>query len=160
VTAGERLERRVNLAFWRLVNLPMRGLAGIAPWWVVLETTGRRTGQPRRVPLARGPMDGSVTWLISVHGSHAAFARNIAANPPVRLKIGGSWRDGTAELMPTTKPCSAGSTPMRAWARARPESIPNWSGSSYPTDDEPVREAELAGTVFGHVSGTSAVSTS
>jgi deazaflavin-dependent oxidoreductase (nitroreductase family) len=100
MTARQRLKRKVNLAFWRLVNPLMRGLAGIAPWWVVLETTGRHTGQPRRVPLARGPIDGSSAWLIAVHGHHAAFARNIAANPRVRLKMSGSWRDGTAELLP------------------------------------------------------------
>jgi hypothetical protein len=35
--------------------LPLR-LAGIAPWWVILETTGRRTGLPRRVPPAGGPL--------------------------------------------------------------------------------------------------------
>jgi deazaflavin-dependent oxidoreductase (nitroreductase family) len=88
------------MAFWRTVNPLNRSLAGIAPWWVVLETTGHLTGEPRRVPLAKGPVDGNTAWLISVHGSHAAFARNIDANPKVRLRLGGRWRDGTATVLP------------------------------------------------------------
>jgi deazaflavin-dependent oxidoreductase (nitroreductase family) len=86
------------MVFWRLFNPIARWLAGVAPWWVVLETTGRRSGKARRVPLARGPVEGSTAWLISVHGSHAAFAKNIAANPRVRLKLRGRWRNGRAEV--------------------------------------------------------------
>ena len=83
---------------WFFNPLAMR-LAGLIPWWVVLETTGRRSGQPRRVPLARGPRDGDVTWLISVHGRRAGFARNVEANPRVRLKLNGRWRTATAQVV-------------------------------------------------------------
>jgi deazaflavin-dependent oxidoreductase (nitroreductase family) len=96
----QRIRRRTALFFWRLFNPLARALAGIAPWWVVLETTGRRSGQPRQVPLARGPVDDDVAWLICVHGEHASFARNIAASPRVRLRIAGHWRSGTASLEP------------------------------------------------------------
>jgi deazaflavin-dependent oxidoreductase (nitroreductase family) len=88
------------MVFWRLFNPLARSMAGFAPWWVVLETTGRRSGQARRLPLARGPVDGTTAWLISVHGAHASFARNIAADPRVRLKLRGRWRDGAAALVP------------------------------------------------------------
>jgi deazaflavin-dependent oxidoreductase (nitroreductase family) len=87
------------MMFWRLLNPVARSLAGFAPWWVVLETRGRRSGQARRVPLAAGPRDGRTTWLIAVHGAHAAFAHNIAAEPRVRLKVRGRWHDGTASLV-------------------------------------------------------------
>ena len=87
------------MVFWRLFNPVARSLAGIAPWWVVLETTGRRTGRARQVPLARGPVDGSTAWLISVHGLHADFARNIEANSRVRLRLRGRWRHGTAAVV-------------------------------------------------------------
>jgi deazaflavin-dependent oxidoreductase (nitroreductase family) len=100
MTARERRRRAIAMAVWRVFNPPARWAAGIAPWWVVLETTGRRSGQPRRVPLARGPVDGRVAWLISVHGAHASFAHNIAADSRVRLKLRGRWYDGTAELLP------------------------------------------------------------
>ena len=33
-----------------------------------------------------------------MHGERAAFARNIAADPRVRLKMAGRWREGTATL--------------------------------------------------------------
>jgi deazaflavin-dependent oxidoreductase (nitroreductase family) len=88
------------MAFWRLFNPFARAVVGIAPWWVVLETTGRRTGAPRRVPLARGPVDGSTAWLLSIHGTRSSFARNIEAEPKVRLRLRGRWRSGKAALLP------------------------------------------------------------
>ena len=100
VTGRKRIRRRAALVFWRVFNPLARSLAGVAPWWVVLETTGRRSGRARRVPLARGPIDGRTAWLISVHGAHASFAHNIAANPRVRLRLRGRWREGTAALAP------------------------------------------------------------
>jgi deazaflavin-dependent oxidoreductase (nitroreductase family) len=99
VDARVRRRRRAAKVIW-LFNPVANRLAGVAPWWVVLETTGRRSGKPRHVPLARGPVDGSTAWLISVHGAEAAFARNIAANPRVRLKLRGRWRSGTASIEP------------------------------------------------------------
>jgi len=88
------------MLFWRLFNPAARTLAGWAPWWVVLETTGRRSGRQRRVPLAKGPQDGSTVWLISVHGRRASFARNIQANSSVCLKLGGRWHVGRAAVLP------------------------------------------------------------
>lgn len=67
---------------------------------MLLETTGRHSGRPRQVPLARGPVDGSIASLIAVHGPHASFARNVAADPRVRLRLAGRWRSGTAALAP------------------------------------------------------------
>jgi deazaflavin-dependent oxidoreductase (nitroreductase family) len=96
----EKARRKLALAFWRLVNPLARSLAGVAPWWVVLETTGRRSGKPKRVPLARGPIDGRTAWLIAVHGDHSSFAHNIAADPRVRLKLRRRWLEGTASLVP------------------------------------------------------------
>jgi deazaflavin-dependent oxidoreductase (nitroreductase family) len=86
------------MLFWRVVNPLARSIAGFAPWWVVLETKGRRSGVARRIPLARGPVDGEVVWLIAVHGERAAFVRNIASDPHVRLKIDRHWREGTASV--------------------------------------------------------------
>lgn len=50
------------------------------------------------MPLARGPTDGNVIWLIAVHGAHASFAKNIALEPRVRLRLAGRWRSGIASL--------------------------------------------------------------
>lgn len=98
MTLGNRSRRRLHVAFWRLINPPTRILAGIAPWWVLLETTGRRSGRKTRVPLAAGPVDNSGMWLNAVHGRHAAWVLNIEAHPAVRLRFRRRWREGTATV--------------------------------------------------------------
>jgi deazaflavin-dependent oxidoreductase (nitroreductase family) len=100
MTSEQRKRRAKTMRAWRRFNPFARRLAGIAPWWVLLETTGRRTGQPRQTTLASGSVDGDTAWLVCVHGEHATFARNIAANPRVRLKRRGRWLEGTAALAP------------------------------------------------------------
>jgi deazaflavin-dependent oxidoreductase (nitroreductase family) len=90
--AGER--RVVNPLVRRAV---LRGRLGST--YSVLETTGRRSGQPRRTPVANG-LQGDVFWLISAHGRHAHYVHNIEANPRVRLRLAGRWREGTARLLP------------------------------------------------------------
>ena len=100
MTRFERLRRAVLLFVWRIVNPPARRLAGIAPWWVVIETTGRVSGKRRETPLARGPVDGEAAWLIAVHGRHSAWVKNVEASPAVRLRLRGRWRDGRAEVVP------------------------------------------------------------
>ena len=87
--------------FWRVVNpLTLRFGAGRAPWWVILETTGRRSGRPIHTPLARGPMTDATLWLVSVHGSQANFVKNLLAEPRVRVKHRGAWREGRAGVEP------------------------------------------------------------
>ena len=89
---------RVMRFFWWWFNPIARRLAGIAPWWVVVETKGRTSGKTRQAPLARGPVDGDVTWVISVHGRHAGFVKNIEADPNVRFRLRGRWHTGTASI--------------------------------------------------------------
>jgi deazaflavin-dependent oxidoreductase (nitroreductase family) len=66
---------------------------------VELETTGRKSGEPRRVPLA-GRADNAGVWVISQHGRRAGWAHNIAANPRVRVRVDNQWRSGTATFEP------------------------------------------------------------
>jgi deazaflavin-dependent oxidoreductase (nitroreductase family) len=99
MTRRKRLKRSLMLVVWRIINPPNRLLAGVAPWWVLMETVGRRTGQQRRTPLARGPLDGDTTWLISVHGRHASWVKNLEDSPTVRLRIKGRWRTGRASVV-------------------------------------------------------------
>jgi hypothetical protein len=93
MTRRKRLKRSVMMLVWRIVDPPNRLLAGIAPWWVLIETVGRRTGKQRRTPLARGPFDGDTAWLISVHGRHASWVKNLrrfnryACSGPVTVGI-------------------------------------------------------------------------
>jgi deazaflavin-dependent oxidoreductase (nitroreductase family) len=74
-----------------------------APGTAILETTGRKSGRPRRNPVTNG-LDDGVFWIVAEHGRRASYVRNIEANPNVRLRIGRRWRKGTARLVPDDDP--------------------------------------------------------
>jgi deazaflavin-dependent oxidoreductase (nitroreductase family) len=74
-----------------------RGLAPKA--FALLETTGRRTGQPRSTPIGNG-LDGDVFWIVAEHGTRCNYVQNLLADPRVRVKVGREWRSGTASLVP------------------------------------------------------------
>ena len=96
-------KRRLTTALARRVVNPIARKAidlGIAPpGYALVETTGRRTGLPRRTPVGNG-LDGDTFWIVAEHGRSAAYVRNIQANPQVRVKVGGRWRSGTAVPLP------------------------------------------------------------
>jgi deazaflavin-dependent oxidoreductase (nitroreductase family) len=78
--------------------------AGLAvPGIAILETTGRKSGRPRRTPVGRS-VDGDTLWIVAEHGRNAGYVRNIQADPRVRIKIGRRWRTGTAHVMPDDDP--------------------------------------------------------
>jgi deazaflavin-dependent oxidoreductase (nitroreductase family) len=80
-----------------VVNAAAR--AGLpTPSVVILETTGRRSGQPRRVPVTRA-IQGDTLWIVSEHGRRSAYVRNIEADPRVRVRVGLRWRTGTARVV-------------------------------------------------------------
>jgi deazaflavin-dependent oxidoreductase (nitroreductase family) len=84
--------------FNRLVLAATR--AGLpTPGVVILETVGRRSGEPRRVPVTR-LLEGDTLWIVTEHGRKAAYVRNIEANPRVRVRAGRRWRTGTATVLP------------------------------------------------------------
>ncbi|MGW4632155.1 nitroreductase family deazaflavin-dependent oxidoreductase [Nocardia sp. NPDC004415] len=64
-----------------------------------LETTGRKSGQPRVVPVSVS-FDDTGAWVISQHGTRSGWAANIGADPKVRVRQGDRWRTGVAELRP------------------------------------------------------------
>jgi len=84
----------------RLVNPVVRRLleAGAFPrTQALLETTGRRSGLPRRVPVGNG-LRGNVFWIVTEHGRSAHYVKNIASDPRVRVKVGRRWYSGTATI--------------------------------------------------------------
>jgi deazaflavin-dependent oxidoreductase (nitroreductase family) len=97
------MRRRLADRVHRVANPVMRPLARVVPGMAVIETTGRRTGLPRRNPVS-GRLDGDSFWLVSEHGTDSQYVRNIEADPRVRLRIGGRWRTGTAHLLPDDDP--------------------------------------------------------
>ena len=88
-----------------MVNPVVKTVAGYVPWWALMETTGRKTGRPRRNPVGNG-LDGDTFWIVAEHGHKAAYVRNIKANPKVRLRVGGRWRDGIAHVLEDDDPRS------------------------------------------------------
>jgi len=93
-------KRKFSTAVAKYVVNPLtRAFAGYVPLWALLETTGRKSGLPRRTPVGNG-IEGNTFWLIAEHGHKANYVRNIKANPKARVRVGGRWRNGTAHLMP------------------------------------------------------------
>ena len=82
-----------------LVNPIVKLVAGYVPFWSLLETTGRKSGEPRRNPVGNG-LIGDTFWIVAEHGRQAQYVKNIIANPRVRVRVQGRWRTGTAKLMP------------------------------------------------------------
>ena len=73
----------------------------------ILETRGRTSGKPRRVPVGNG-RKGDGFWIIAEHGLRAGYVRNIAHDPRVRvrLRIGlrYRWVPGVATVLPGDDP--------------------------------------------------------
>ncbi|MDT5106354.1 MAG: hypothetical protein QOI25_3867 [Mycobacterium sp.] len=69
----------------------------------MLETTGRKSGQPRHTAVGGRVVDDQF-WMVSEHGEHSHYVLNIKADPRVRLRIGAKWRTGTAHLLPDDDP--------------------------------------------------------
>ncbi len=103
--AQEKALRKFKFERWvgRVVMNPLvsaLGRIGIhPPLTVELETVGRKSGEPRRVPL-NGRPDADGLWVISQHGRRAGWAYNVTANPRVRVRIKDLWRSGTATFEP------------------------------------------------------------
>jgi deazaflavin-dependent oxidoreductase (nitroreductase family) len=92
---GDSLKRRVVHTVHRFAVNPVGRRMPIT----MLETIGRKSGQPRRTAVG-GRMIGNQFWMVSEHGTHSDYVHNIAANPAVRVRISGHWHNGTAHLMP------------------------------------------------------------
>jgi deazaflavin-dependent oxidoreductase (nitroreductase family) len=93
-----------------LFNPPIKLLFAIGtarPGYALLETTGCKTGKLRRTPVGDGRVNGQF-WIVAEHGMGAAYVRNIAKNPRVRVKIRegfrSRWKRGTATLLPDDDP--------------------------------------------------------
>jgi deazaflavin-dependent oxidoreductase (nitroreductase family) len=105
------VKRRIVSAVQKyLVNPPVKlafRLGAVAPGYVLLETTGRKSGQPRRTPVGDGRVDGTL-WIVAEHGRRAGYVRNLEANPRVRVKVRDGlrtrWVEGTARTLPDDDP--------------------------------------------------------
>ncbi|SFY34192.1 nitroreductase family deazaflavin-dependent oxidoreductase [Streptomyces atratus] len=83
---------------------------------ILLETTGRTSGLPRRTPVG-GRRTGQEFWLVSEYGDKSQYIRNIRADPRVRVRIAGRWYDGIAHPLPQDD------------ARARLRTLPRYNSA-------------------------------
>jgi deazaflavin-dependent oxidoreductase (nitroreductase family) len=104
--AGSGKRRLSTFLTVRVVNplvrpLAKRGLVGGAV--ALLETTGRKSGQPRVTPVGNG-LRGREFWVVTEHGWASAYVKNIQADPRVRVKVGRRWLSGSAQILPDDDP--------------------------------------------------------
>jgi deazaflavin-dependent oxidoreductase (nitroreductase family) len=101
--AGKRRVARFTTN--RVVNPLVRALhrIGVTGGTALLETTGRKTGQLRQTPVGNG-LRGNEFWIVTEHGHHSSYVKNIEANPRVRVKVGRTWFDGTAHVLEDDDP--------------------------------------------------------
>ncbi|WP_314172088.1 nitroreductase family deazaflavin-dependent oxidoreductase [Streptomyces winkii] len=108
------LKFRAVTAFQRRIGNPVTTRL---PGQVLLETTGRKSGLPRRTPVG-GRRTGDEFWLVSEYGEKSHYVRNIQADPRVRVRIKGRWHRGTAHLVPEDD------------ARARLRTLPRFNSAA------------------------------
>ena len=91
---------RITTAFQKNVANPLMRLM---PFQTLLETKGRKSGEPRRTPLD-GRRVGDQFWFVSEFGDKSQYVKNIKADPHVRVRLKGKWHSGTAHLLPDDDP--------------------------------------------------------
>jgi deazaflavin-dependent oxidoreductase (nitroreductase family) len=98
----ERLQKSVINPLDRLAF----ALRAPPPGDALLETTGRRTRQPRVTPVC-DCLEGDTFWIVAQRGHEAGYVRNIEADPRVRVKgslSGNDWRTGIAHILDDDHP--------------------------------------------------------
>ncbi|MCA1681346.1 MAG: nitroreductase/quinone reductase family protein [Actinobacteria bacterium] len=101
--AGRHPVKRAAMRFVtnQLLNRLTRPLLERGLWphtQALIETTGRTSGLPRRVPVGNGLRDKQF-WIVTEHGYGADYVRNIQQNPRMRVKVGRHWHAGTAQIL-------------------------------------------------------------
>ena len=103
-------QRTVHLIQKFMLNPPIRlalRLGAAPPGYALLETVGRTSGKPRRTPVGNG-LEADTFWIVTEHGRHAGYIKNLQRNPRVRIKLRQGlrfvWRAGTATVLADDDP--------------------------------------------------------
>jgi len=105
MAAGANKRRVVRWVQRYLLNPPVRLAVwtGVVPGYVLIETTGRRTGK-RRVTVVGMRREGATGWVVAEQGRYAGYVRNLEADPTVRVRIGRRWREARAQVVADDDP--------------------------------------------------------
>jgi deazaflavin-dependent oxidoreductase (nitroreductase family) len=76
---------------------------GLVPGFVLVETTGRRSGERRRTVVGMRTK-GDAGWVVAEHGRHAGYVRNLEADPDVRVRGHRRWRPARARILDDDDP--------------------------------------------------------
>lgn len=97
--------RAVVLAQRYLLNPPVKlaVYSGLVPGYALLETVGRKSGRRRRTVVG-AHRAGAAFWVVAEQGHHAAYVRNLKANPKVRVRLGRKWHEATATVVESDDP--------------------------------------------------------
>lgn len=84
---------------------------------LVLTTTGRKTGQPRRAPMATLPVDGGFLVVGSNFGkeNHPAWTANLIANPEATVTFKGEDFPVVAHLLDADEKAKVWPDLLRIW---------------------------------------------
>ena len=111
---------RIESEFYRSLNSVVEplirvGFANPLLWptgAIVLEVTGRKTGQAIRVPLLATRVGD--LFLVSTYRRRSDWVKNLAANPEARYWLGGLPHDATAFVLTPGDQSSLDNLPPRA----------------------------------------------
>lgn len=95
-TAAQRAFRALNRIVVPAVQAGFGSPLPIGPGLVVLETTGRVSGEPRRVPLVATRFGNRVN--VSTVRSPSQWVENLRAQPDVSVWVGGRERAATGSI--------------------------------------------------------------
>jgi deazaflavin-dependent oxidoreductase (nitroreductase family) len=84
---------------------------------IVLTTTGRKTGEPRRAPIATLPVDGGFLVVGSNFGKehHPAWTANLMANPNATVTFKGETIPVVAHLLDADEKAKVWPDLLRIW---------------------------------------------